>query len=59
MYYPRTVIYTLAPKSVLGPLLPPTSRLGEIVPLGDSQMERLRKKILLGVIEAIALRGII
>jgi hypothetical protein len=45
--------------SVLGPLLTPTSRLGEIVPLGDSQMERLRKNILLGVIEAIALRGTI
>jgi hypothetical protein len=40
-------------------LAPPTSRLGEIVPLGDSQMERLRKNILLGVIEAIALRGTI
>jgi hypothetical protein len=41
------------------PLAHPTSRLGEIVPLGDSQMERLRKNILLGVIEAIALRGTI
>jgi hypothetical protein len=41
------------------PLAHPTSRLGEIVPLGDSQMERLRKNILLVVIEAIALRGTI
>jgi hypothetical protein len=43
---------------VCGPLLPsPYSHLGEIVPLGRSQMERLRKNISLGVIEAIALCG--